>query len=172
MPSRRDALRTLAAGALAPTLHGQHQHPETLAQIATPQTPKIITGDDFRLLCRFVDMIIPPTDTPGAADAGVGFYIDGLAGQRPQLRQEIQQGLAALRTVGFPQADAEKQTAILKGMESSGDIFFKTLKDLTIDGYYSSRDGLVKELGYHGRTYLREFPGCTHPEHIGDNSAA
>lgn len=173
MHSRRNALRTLAAGALAPSLNGQHQHSETApAQIVTPQSPKTITGADYQLLCTLADSIIPRTDTPGAVDAGVGLYIDKLAGQRRALQQSIQQGLAALRSVGFADATSEKQTAILKGMESGGDVFFKLMKDLTIDGYYSSREGLVTELGYHGRTYLREFPGCTHPEHIGGNGAA
>jgi Gluconate 2-dehydrogenase subunit 3 len=43
--------------------------------------------------------------------------------------------------------------------------FFRLIKDLTIDGYYSSRSGLVEELGWHGNTFLSEFKGCTHPEH-------
>jgi hypothetical protein len=43
--------------------------------------------------------------------------------------------------------------------------FFKTLKDMTIDGYYSSEIGLIQELGYKGNTFLAEFPGCQHPEH-------
>jgi hypothetical protein len=41
------------------------------------------------------------------------------------------------------------------------------IKDLTIDGYYSSLEGLVGELGWKGNTYLPEFKGCTHPEHQG-----
>ena len=49
--------------------------------------------------------------------------------------------------------------------ESDAGRFFRLLKDLTIDGYYSSRAGLVEELGWHGNTFLSEFKGCTHPEH-------
>jgi hypothetical protein len=41
------------------------------------------------------------------------------------------------------------------------------MKDMTIDRYYSSREGLSQELGWHGNTYLTEFKGCTHPEHQG-----
>ena len=37
-----------------------------------------------------------------------------------------------------------------------------TRKDLTIDHYYATEVGLVKELGYQGNTYLAEFPGCEH----------
>jgi hypothetical protein len=36
---------------------------------------------------------------------------------------------------------------------------------MTIDGYYTSEIGIKKELQYKGNTYLKEFKGCTHPEH-------
>ena len=34
-----------------------------------------------------------------------------------------------------------------------------------IDGYYTSRAGLLEELGYKGNTALGRFPSCTVPEH-------
>jgi gluconate 2-dehydrogenase gamma chain len=43
--------------------------------------------------------------------------------------------------------------------------FFRLLKNLTADGYYTSRVGLLDELGYKGNTALPEFPRCTVPEH-------
>jgi gluconate 2-dehydrogenase gamma chain len=43
--------------------------------------------------------------------------------------------------------------------------FFRLLKNLTADGYYTSRVGLLDELGYKGNTALPEFPPCTVPEH-------
>jgi len=43
--------------------------------------------------------------------------------------------------------------------------FFRTVKGATIDGYYTSEIGIKKELQYKGNTYLKEFVGCTHPEH-------
>lgn len=43
--------------------------------------------------------------------------------------------------------------------------FFRLLKNLTADGYYTSRIGLVDELGYQGNSALAEFPSCTVPEH-------
>jgi Gluconate 2-dehydrogenase subunit 3 len=45
------------------------------------------------------------------------------------------------------------------------DPFFRTMKDMTVDAYYTSREGLAEELGWHGNTFLPEFKGCTHPEH-------
>ena len=50
--------------------------------------------------------------------------------------------------------------------EPAGTAFFVLAKQLTVDGYYRSEAGLVTELGFEGRTFLAEFKGCTHPEHL------
>lgn len=42
---------------------------------------------------------------------------------------------------------------------------FRLVKNLTADGYYTSRIGLVDELGYTGNTALASFPSCTVREH-------
>ena len=54
-----------------------------------------------------------------------------------------------------------------RAMSGRGEAFFKMLKDMTIDAYYSTRDGLERELGWKGLTPMHEFKGCTHPEHQG-----
>jgi gluconate 2-dehydrogenase gamma chain len=38
--------------------------------------------------------------------------------------------------------------------------FFRLIKNLTADGYYTSRAGLLEELGYSGNTALARFPSC------------
>ena len=43
--------------------------------------------------------------------------------------------------------------------------FYRLVKEMTVEGFYSSRVGLVDVLEYKGRAFLSEFPGCTHPEH-------
>jgi gluconate 2-dehydrogenase gamma chain len=43
--------------------------------------------------------------------------------------------------------------------------FFRLVKNLTADGYYTSRLGLLDELGYAGNTALARFPACPVPEH-------
>jgi hypothetical protein len=42
--------------------------------------------------------------------------------------------------------------------------FFRLIKNLTADGYYTSRIGLVDELGYKGNSALAAFPACAVPE--------
>jgi hypothetical protein len=43
--------------------------------------------------------------------------------------------------------------------------FFIRLKQMTVDGYYTSEIGLHQDLQYRGNDHLLEFSGCTHPEH-------
>jgi len=144
MINRREALVAIAAiGAAAPAMAGP-----------------VFPNEDLRILARLVDIIIPRTDTPGASDVGVHLYIDRLAGSDSGLRWILQQGLAALRKEGFLEMpDGWQSSVFVNGP------LFKTVKDLTIDGYYSTKEGLADELGYHGNTYVAEFEGCTHPEH-------
>jgi hypothetical protein len=42
---------------------------------------------------------------------------------------------------------------------------FRLIKNLTADGYYTSRVGLLQELGYTGNTALARLPSCAVPEH-------
>ena len=42
---------------------------------------------------------------------------------------------------------------------------FRLIKNLTADGYYTSRVGLLQELRYTGNTALARFPACSVAEH-------
>ncbi len=76
--------------------------------------------------------------------------------------------IAASRFWNSPAAD---QIALLEAVSADANSeagrFFQMIKAMTIDGYYTTREGLEQELGWHGNTYLTSFPGCTHPEHKG-----
>lgn len=117
-------------------------------------------------MAELADIIIPRTDTPGASDAKVPDFIDFTLSTDTRRKAEIRDGLkwfAALPVNGRIDA-LKKADANPRSKEGR---FFRLFKDLTIDGYYSSREGLVTELGWSGNTYLPEFKGCTHPEHKG-----
>jgi hypothetical protein len=45
------------------------------------------------------------------------------------------------------------------------ELFFVLLKQMTVNGYYTSATGVHKEMEYIGNTYLVAFPTCSHPEH-------
>jgi hypothetical protein len=157
MSTRRTALTSIAAAAVALPAAAQH-HTGAPTDVAESYVPKVLEADQMKTVAALVDLIIPRTDTPGASDARVHEYIDR-ALSRSLVRKER-------FIAGLPQFDGlakDEQIALLSRIADSP--FFKLLKDLTIDGYYSSKEGLTQELGWDANTYVTEFKGCTHPEH-------
>jgi gluconate 2-dehydrogenase gamma chain len=153
-PTRRDALVTIAA----------------LAAPAAQAEPSFLTGPELAFLTALADTIIPRTDTPGASDAGVPAAIDRRLAASPQLVERFRAGRKALDDAAqaqfgavFPALPAAQQIALLESRQD--DPFFKMIKGMTVDAYYTSKEGLAGELGWHGNTFLPEFKGCTHPEH-------
>ena len=168
MATRRELLVTIAAaGTAANTAAAQdstaHQHPghdETAGGAPANAKPKVLNAAEFAALGELVEMILPRSETPGAKDAGAHLIIDSmLAGNRARAT-EFRKGLAP-----FVKMDNAKRLERLTALHQSKDAFFTSLKDMTIDAYYSTREGLVAELGWSGYTALAEFKGCTHPEH-------
>ena len=140
--TRRDLLKSIAAAATALPAAGQHEHPDTTPSVA--YKVKVLTADQLRRVAALVDQIIPRTGTPGASDAHVPEFIDRKLSLDPNLKARF---LAALRD--------------FDGVLKDGDPFSKLLKDMTIDGYYTSKEGL-KELDYRGNSFYSESPGCVH----------
>jgi hypothetical protein len=184
--SRRTALIKLATAAtsaalsplLADTPEAEHHVHEMLEQASAPVAtgPAYFSQGDYDTLSKLVDLIIPRTDTPGAVDAGVPHWIDRQVGAKPELQERFKEGLAYLadqahtmNRSSFTSLTDQQQVAILQALSTDPDSaksgFFRTVKDLTVDSYYKTEAGLVKELGYHGNTFNASFPGCTHPEH-------
>jgi gluconate 2-dehydrogenase gamma chain len=152
--TRREVLVTIAAVAAASP--------------AVAQT--FLTAAEIAALTALTDAIIPRTDTPGAADAGVPAVIDRRLAANPQLAERFRAGLTALD--GEAQSRFQRAFAALTPAQQvelltprQQDPFFRMIKDMTVEGYYSSQAGLSQELGWHGNTFLTEFKGCTHPEH-------
>jgi hypothetical protein len=164
-PTRREALVQLTAGAGASTALASWP-PAALAQ--TTYEPKTLTGEQFKILTVLVEMIIPATDTPGAAAVGVDRMIDKSLAEQDGTLVRFLGGLSQLEQSGFADLEEADRVRLLEKYSGASDArgdFFRLLKGLTVDYYYSSEVGLVDELGYEGNTALGEFPGCTHDEH-------
>jgi hypothetical protein len=181
--SRRSIIKTIATAAVAAPLGAQHEHHATneFVQVSGAKAgykPKFFTKSELETVRLLVDLMIPRTDTPGAADAGVHQIIDTDVSRNSAAQKSWHDGLTwiereahAAGGKAFSGIDTEKQTAILKsaseGNDPVGSKFFALLKSTTVDAYYSSREGLQSELGWNANTYLPEFKGCTHKEHQG-----
>jgi hypothetical protein len=153
--TRREVLVTIAAMAAPAPADGQ----------AT-----FLNAAELECLTALADTIIPRTDTPGASDAGVFASIDRRLAANPQAAERFRGEMkvfdgGALSRFGMPFSKLTAEQRI-EWLKSSGeDQFFRTVKGMTVDAYYTSREGLAEELGWHGNTFLAEFKGCTHPEH-------
>ncbi len=191
--SRRDALKGLAVGvgASLPVLNtralaNDHEHQHGGHKAAAPakkaaSAPKFFKADQLALVATISDLIIPTDDhSPGAIAAEVPAFIDLMVSESSAETKKLwTDGLAAVdkmsqtkNSVAFNKASKDQQIAILTEISKNEmkastleEKFFKAIKNMTIDGYYTSRIGIHQELKYKGNTYLKEFKGCTHPEH-------
>lgn len=151
----------------------QHQH-----EAVPHDSARFLAEADFRTISRIADLIIPQTNTPAASGAGVPAYIDMVIGRDADQQALVADGLRWLdaeagRQAGkkFMDLDEDGQIRILEPLCEAADAgnslarnvqFFGLIKKLTADGYYTSKIGLIDDLGYSGNTVLSSFPGCVH----------
>jgi Gluconate 2-dehydrogenase subunit 3 len=194
--SRRDALKGIAVGlgtslpvlntnALAQqgAAHDGHAHTQASGEKKAPYKAKFFNAGQMALITTVSELIIP-TDahSPGARDADVPQFIDLMISESSAETKKLwTDGLAAIDKLSreknqaeFNKATNEQQVALLTEISKNEmkpvtleERFFKEIKNRTIDGYYTSKIGITQELNYKGNTYLKEFKGCTHPEHQG-----
>jgi len=193
--SRRDALKGIAMGlgtslpvlntsVLGQSGHSHEGHGQARTKSAEKKTPykaKFFSADQLALVATISELIIPTDDhSPGAKAAEVPEFIDLMISESPAEAKKLwTDGLAAVDKMSqekyssaFNKATGEQQVALLTEISKNEmkpqtleERFFKAIKNMTIDGYYTSKIGIHQELQYKGNTYLKEFKGCTHPEH-------
>lgn len=145
-----------------------------------PFQPAFFNEHEFATVSAITERIIPTDETPGAREARVSEFVDLMVKETPNLHAVYRQGLAWLdgearkkHKQPFVKLSTAQQDALLRFLadlkepspdNEAGFRIFRSIRGLTIDGFYTSKVGL-KELGYTGNTYLLEYKGCTHPEH-------
>jgi hypothetical protein len=187
--SRRDILRTLAVGAAAgsvlqviPAEAAAYIHQmirnEKSNSPAGNYTPKFFSAPQYALLVTLCDLIIPKDEkSGGAVEAGAPEFIDLLTSENPEFQLKLGGGLFWLDNFCsdrfgklFLDLAPEQKKEVLDLIAfrkhakenpaiSQGIVFFAFLRNLTCDGYYTSKIGIA-DLGYIGNTSLHEFPGC------------
>ena len=188
--SRRTALKILGVGvsvASAPSVLAQHPHPHTGVEMVPPVDAqaesqlRFFTAAEMTSITLMIDLIIPSDEqSPGAKDAGVPAFIELMVSESSvETKRLWRNGLVEIDALckkefgnTFATLTSEQQVAVLRLISRNEyrprkieERFFIAIKGLTVDGYYTSELGIHQELRYKGNAYLKDFAGCTHPEH-------
>ncbi len=155
------------------------------ASTAGPYTPKFFKPDEFHTVEVLTEVILPTDDQPGAKEAKVANYIDfvvySAAEFEPALQKQWIDGLGLVNQLSqkqygkpFLELSPAQREELLTQMSvpehdpkarHPGFPFYRLLKSMTLEAFFTSKVGLVDFLEYKGLTFLTSFPGCTHPEH-------
>jgi hypothetical protein len=171
-PGRRALLRraalVLGVSAVTPAV--------AAAVLRGGSTPEFasFSSTQLALVAQLGEIIIPATDTAGAYAAGVHHFIDRAvnsgftAPHRLQFLkglQDIDQRAVAAGSDGFVRAAAEIQQAIVAKLDREAfatggeeNSFFREFKELTLIGYYTSKEGASEELAYQATPV--SYQGC------------
>jgi len=187
--SRRDVLKTLALGAAggsvlqmipleAAELAHQMVHKEKAAAPAGKYAPKYFTAKQYETIISLCDTIIPKDEkSGGAVEAGAPEFIDLLTSENEEYQLTLGGGLMWLDThcidqygKVFMECAPEQRKEILDLIAyrksakkdhslSQGVAFFAFLRNMTCDGFYTSKIG-IDDLQYIGNVTRSEWPGC------------
>ncbi len=167
---RRTVLKIVTLGALSPGLEGigaaVGHAGEGTAWSAGDYKLRFFTEEENELLDRLMEMIIPAdAHSPGAHAASVSLFADLMVATSSEtVRQQWRRGLKRMQALAAQSslADVLAESAANEGNPHTElDRFFALLKQMTVNGYYTSAIGIHEDLQYQGNTYLNAFPGCT-----------
>ena len=173
---RRVVLKIVAFTALSQKLNALpcaamgHMEATPTVPTATTYTLQFFSEEESLLLDQLMEMIIPADEhSPGAHAAQTNLFADLIVATSDQaVKKQWQDGIRLMReeanrsslteALQLAAANEENPTSALER-------FFVLLKQMTVNGYYTSEIGIHKDMEYVGNAYLGAFPACTHPEH-------
>ena len=171
---RRTLLQIIPAAALASKLAAQHDHCGNDAA-ATDSHPgpyrfQFFTPEEATLVETLMELLIPADDhSPGAHAARTVEFADCmLAVSEDYLQRDWRRALASISDPAHKTTPADwlaRASINEADPQTLEQIFFRTLKQMTVNGYYSSSIGIHDDLHYQGNSYVQKFEGCNHPEH-------
>jgi len=161
MHTRRELLQGLIVSLGGATLLTACGGVASVASTASGATARFYTAREMELVARLSDLIIPRTETPGAIDANVPGYMDGLMSEWAS-RDTQQAHRRALELVDrrlsesvggdFVQASASDAEVALIALDSAafnGDDSlqgYRTCKSYITQSYFATELGAVQEL--------------------------
>ena len=155
-------------------------------------TPVFFTEDQAKIISALTDIIIPPTETPGAKDAGVPIFIDTFIDQVFSADdknkfvagiEEFSNGCKELHQDKFIDAQLSTQITYAKkvhddAIKEAGSVsegwwnnnsidrpFILKMKELTILGFFTSEVGATQVLQYNMAP--GPYQGCVPLETVG-----
>ena len=187
--SRRDVLKSLTIGTVAgsvlrviPVEAAEHaHHMVTQDKSASPKgaySPKFFSQHQYQTLRTLCQTIIPAdAECGGAIEAGAPEFIDLITSENIDYQLALGGGMMWLDHTCLDRygktyvdcapgqqkeildliayrASAERDPSLSQGIE-----FFAFLRNLTVDGFITSKIG-TEYLKYIGNTFVKEFPGC------------
>lgn len=124
----------------------------------TTDQPVYLNEEQFDAIWKMAELILPPTDSPGAHEAGVAPFIDQLFGLyfEEEVKTTSEAGLQLFLSnctdqygKGFIDLEKEKQIDYLNSLDKSQDpdSFFKSMKKIILWAYFTSEAGM-KSMNY------------------------
>lgn len=187
--TRRNVLKSLSIGVAVgsvlqtiPLQAAQHIHRLIEAEKSNDKAggyePKFFTAPQYKTLQSLCESILPAdADSGGAVEAGAPEFIDLITSENTDYQLSLGGGLMWLDSTCIDKygkcyldCAREQQTEILDRIAyrknavlepglSQGIEFFSILRNLTSDGFFTSKIG-IQYLGYVGNAFLTNFPGC------------
>jgi len=187
--SRRDVLKTLAMSAArgsvlqvipleAAEMAHQMVHKQRAAAPAGKYAPKYFTPKQYETLTSLCDTIIPKDEkSGGAVEAGAPEFIDLLTSENEEFQGRLGGGLMWLDSYcidhygqAYMECTPEQRKEVVdliayrKNAKATPELhqgvaFFAFLRNMTCDGFYTSKIG-IEDLQYIGNATRSEWPGC------------
>jgi len=185
--SRRDVLKTLAVGAAGGSVlqviplqaaEVAHQMVRKEKAAAGKYAPKYFTPKQYEALTSLCDTIIPKDEkSGGAVEAGAPEFIDLLTSENAEFQGRLGGGLMWLDGYcldhygkSYMESAPEQRKEIIdliayrKNAKATPELhqgvaFFAFLRNMTCDGFYTSKIG-IEDLQYIGNITRSEWPGC------------
>jgi hypothetical protein len=182
---------TIVGASLLPASPVAAQTPQAETKAAAPATAEHKTAGHFftpaqhTTVEELTETIIPKDDhSGGAKDAKVADFIDATLRDTTDDQQKTlwREGLRLVDSMSqhyfgksFAAVTPEQRIEMLTVLSDNTHLtdlpevrFFNDLKELTVEGYYTSKLGIHDELGYKGNRILKEYVGCD-DQHLADS---
>jgi Gluconate 2-dehydrogenase subunit 3 len=168
---RRTALKIAVLGAFIPTRIASAAGNGLQGAAWTPGNYRLrfFNRQEIDLLDSLMEMIIPADEhSPGARAAQVSLFADLIVATGDNHSKELwRKGLQLMRDEA---AQSSLKAALAKSSANEGkpktdlELFYGRLKEMTVNGYYTSAIGIHRDLRYQGNTFLASFPGTSEPQ--------